>query len=75
MSKQYPIEVIRVMAKQIYDTRSTVAYWFKRRHTTHNAAGVRMWIAELRRIDRASGYSECVRQAGTDHVRYNVRAL
>lgn len=62
VQSQFPREVIRVMAPQILSLRRVVRHHFERRHTTHSARGVRNWIAELRRIDRSSGYSNCVRQ-------------
>lgn len=75
MSSQYPAEVVRIMANQIYQTRRTIGYHFARRHTTHNHQGVRNWIAELRLIDKASGYSECVRQSGLSFVSYRARGI
>lgn len=59
---QFPREVMRVMAPQILNLRQVVKFHFQRRHTTHSSKGVRNWIAELRRVDRGSGYSNCVRQ-------------
>lgn len=71
---KYPKETARIMASQIYQLRRIVGYWFARRHTTHNSAGVRNWIAELRRVDRASGYSLAVRSANLPMVHYRSKA-
>lgn len=65
MSKHpFPREVMHVMGPQIQNLRLVVRYHFQRRHTTHTREGVRNWIAALRRTDRDSGYSNCVRQVG-----------
>lgn len=62
---EHPREVIRVMAPQIQNLRLVIRHHFSRRHMpTHSPQGVRAWIKELRRVDRGSGYSQCVRQVG-----------
>ena len=61
---QYPENVVRIMRPQIQGLRRTIAHHFKRRHDGRGSRVVRMWIEELRRVDRASGYSDCAKQAG-----------
>ena len=62
MSHQHPETVVRVMRPQIVNLRAVVAHHFKHRHDGRGSIAVKNWIAELRRIDRASGYSEALRQ-------------
>ena len=59
---QYPETVVRVMRLQIVNLRAVVAHHFKHRHDGRGTGAVRNWIAELRRIDRASGYTDALRQ-------------
>jgi hypothetical protein len=70
------MKVARIIGPQIRNLRDVVGYHFKHRHTTHTKVGVRNWIAELRRIDRASGYSCAVRQLeNTAYPVYRASAL
>jgi hypothetical protein len=62
MQSAFPREVVRIMAPQIINLRQTIKHHFTRRNSTHTRQGVRSWIAELRRVDKSSGYSDCVRQ-------------
>lgn len=75
MPHAHPSEVVRVMWPQILRTRLTAAHHFRNRHVNGNAPA-RNWCAEVRRIDRASGYSDAVRQARAPQpcYRQTVRA-
>jgi len=59
---QYPENIVRIMKPQIVNLRSAVAHHFKHRHDGRGNQAVRNWIAELRRVDRSSGYSEALSQ-------------
>jgi hypothetical protein len=61
MSK-YPETIVRVMKPQIINLKVAIACHFKNRHDGRGNQAVRNWIAELRRIDKASGYSEALAQ-------------
>jgi hypothetical protein len=59
---QYPETVVRVMRPQIVNLRAAVAHHFKHRHDGRGSVAVRNWIQALRKTDRASGYSDALRQ-------------
>lgn len=60
----HPREVVSVMAAQIKNLRLVIRHHYMHRHTSSSKQAVRNWIAELRRIDRGSGFSKCVRVLG-----------
>ena len=59
---KYPEVVIRVMKPQIVNLRAVVSHHYRNRHDGRGSKCVRAWVAELRRIDKASGYSEALKQ-------------
>lgn len=69
MSNIHARETVRVMHSQIVNLRHVVNHHFKHRHDGRGNQAVRNWIAELRRVDRASGYSEALKeiQAAMSH--------
>ena len=60
--KTYPHEIERIMRPQMRQIRDVIRYHFARRHDGRGSQCARNWIAEYRRVDKASGYSEAVNQ-------------
>ena len=60
--KTYPHEIERTMRPQMRQIRDVIRYHFARRHDGRGSQCTRNWIAEYRRVDHASGYSEAVNQ-------------
>lgn len=59
----YPENLCRTMAAQIYQYRRTIGHHFARRHGPSSAANVRNWIAALRRDMRACGWNTAAKAA------------
>ena len=62
MNNAHARETVRVMHSQIVNLRHVVNHHFKNRHDGRGNQSVRNWIKELRRIDKASGYSEALKE-------------
>lgn len=57
----YPENVLRIMRPQMQKTFDAALHHFHHRHDGRGFGPARMWLAEVRRIDAASGYSEALK--------------
>ena len=57
----YPDQIVRIMRPQIENVKRTAMHHLHNRHDGRGSRPARQWIAEVRRIDKASGYSEALR--------------
>ena len=60
--KTYPHEIERIMRPQMRHIRDAIRHHFAYRHDGRGSQCARNWIAEYRRVDKASGYSIAVNQ-------------
>lgn len=60
--KTYPHEIERIMRPQMRQIRDAIRHHFAYRHDGRGSQCARNWIAEYRRVDKASGYSIAVNQ-------------
>lgn len=58
----YPENTVRIMRSQMLQIKRTIGHHFARRHDGRGNVVVRNWIAEYRRVDAASGYTEALRK-------------
>lgn len=58
----YPETTIRVMSPQIANLKIAISHHFRNRRDGRGNQAVKNWIRELRRIDKASGYSQALEQ-------------
>lgn len=59
---QYPENVVRIMRPQIMQAMRAALHHFKLRHDGRGKGPARNWIAAVRKLDQASGYSEALAQ-------------
>ena len=61
----YPKNVLRIMYPQLSRLRHIISYNFERRHDSDlRKSAVINWVAEFRRVDKASGFSKALKQVG-----------
>jgi len=60
--KTYPHEIERTMRPQMRQIHDAIRHHFAYRHDCRGSQCARNWIAEYRRVDKASGYSIAVNQ-------------
>ena len=57
-----PETVVRVMRAQILAATLAALHHYRHRHDGRGSTAARSWVAEVRRLDLASGYSQAVNQ-------------
>ena len=62
MRHHYPEAVVRVMRPQILAATRAALHHYHHRHDGRGPAAARSWVAEVRRLDQASGYSAAIQQ-------------
>ena len=58
---KYAENTVRIMRHQIEAAKRAAIHHYRHRHDGRGSRLARQWIAEARRLDRSSGYSEALR--------------
>ncbi len=65
----HPQNVLRTIAPQVHNLRSVIGHHFAlRKQGPYRVHSCRAWIKELRRLDKACGWSACAKAVGATEL-------